>query len=304
MTRRYLVSSFAAAAIFSLAMGPTIQSAAPMPLALSQSLSARQEAMQGTWHANLAREVCGLVFSPGRLLPPREWAEACRWRWYLSGDTLYLRYNRTLGMLSYLSEPLSFPVTLEPGKTLTLPLSVGGSVQPVLLEYAGPQTPYGDPLQMGIRVLEGRDVVISPSGEKEMWEFSDTGWAYLNRRTGYEAMRFEVKDNTLIIDGLMKDYYFPIRDFELGRGFIAGNDPNPYRFSYYDGPFWAPSADMPMPTKVEIERALAQEIAITQKATATSAAINSGIQTMSDVLDMMNDDIADRPYRYEWVPRN
>lgn len=107
----------------------------------------------------------------------------------------------------------------------------------------------------------------------------------------------------LIIDGLMQDYHFPIRDFQLGRGFTAGQGGTPYVFRYFDGPHWAPPADLPMPSQAQMERALAQEIALNSMASATSASINSGITAMSEVLDMMNDDLADRPYRYEWRDR-
>lgn len=221
----------------------------------------------------------------------------------MRGDTVYLRYNKTLGLLSYLSEPSSFKVTLDPGKSLTLPLSVGGQSQPVALAYAGPQTPYGDPIQMGIRVLEGRYVVTAPSGAKEMWKFADTGSVYLNRASGYEAMKFRVENGALIIDGVYRDYSFPMRDFELGKGFVAETGGNPYIFEYYDGPFWAPPGDMPMPTQAELDRGLAQELALTSKAYATSNAINNSTQMMADTMEMMADDIADRPYRYEWVVR-
>lgn len=152
----------------------------------------------------------------------------------------------------------------------------------------------------GDSAFYGRWLVRGADGRKEIWEFDLGGSVYVNRESGFEALRWSLDGDVLTIKVLTSSTQLRVRNFQRGRGFQVGPQGNPDTFLYMDGPFYAPPFDMPQPTQRELDIALAQELAISRKASATSAAINQSVAGMADMVEMMTDDIADRPYRYEW----
>jgi len=231
-------------------------------------------------------------------------------RWWRAGDgRLALRLNERSGFLSYLSRPLDIRINdLQPGVSLTLtePRYVGDTIQPVTttFQFAAPGHIYGPPTQLNLRGLVGRYLVVRASGEREVWDFAATGDLYVNRATEFVHHDYAVIDGKLRIETIFQTLDWPLSGFERGRGFAVHLSSGGANVFYYmDGPHWAERADLPMPTPAERERALAQEFAITQKSHATAAALNASMAQMSQMMDMIADDIADRPYRYEWRPQ-
>lgn len=269
--------------------------AAPRPETAAQP-DATRDPLVGSWvNRDGGNERVLVLQADGLLMLTNEKEGVLRGgRWWREGDALMARLNETSGYMAYLSRPIRNEIVDLSPDSLTLNKSQPGTYARVSDGHV-----YGAPDELNFRSLVGRYLVVASDGDREIWDFDVSGKVYANRPTEFVAYDWSVADGKLLIDTIFKDVTWTPTNFQRGAGFAVGADV----FYYMDGPHWAPPADLPMPTQAERERALAQELAISRKSFATSSALNAATAQMGQMMDMIADDIADRPYRYEWVPR-
>ncbi len=272
----------------------------PEPEAAAQPDAAR-DPLVGSWiNRDGGNERVMVLQADGLLMLTNEDAGVVRGgRWWREGDALMARLNERSGFMAYLSRPIRDEIVDVSAGSLTL-----NEPEPTTYMRLRDGHVYGPPDELNFRSLVGRYLVVKSNGDREIWDFDVSGKLYVNRPTEFVAYDWSVADGKLLIDAIFRDIKWILADFQRGAGFaVPWSDGGADVFYYMDGPHWAPPADLPMPTLAQRERALAQELAITSKSFATSSALNSATAQMGQMMDMMADDIADRPYRYEWVPR-
>jgi len=224
-------------------------------------------------------------------------------RYKVENGTLKIRYNKTRGFFNYLSPVASIQISsIKPGQSFVTRENYGGVTHDLVHTFDRADHPLGTIENTNHDMsFYGRWLVKAADGRREVWEFRPNGSVLVNRKSGFEALRWSLDGDILTIKVLTSATNMKVRNFQRGRGFQVGPEDRPDTFLYMDGIHYSPPFESPAPTQRQLDVALAQELAITQKANATSAAINQSTAAMADMMEMMTDDIADRPYRYEWL---
>lgn len=224
-------------------------------------------------------------------------------RMWVANNKVYIRNNKRLGYLSYLSDLRVYDLLeLTPGQSFSYSNENGVSIR---YEFYQEEHPFGDDQSMeASNNFLGRYVVYNSIRDHyEIWELdlcdprlSSGLCLYQNHPTFFQSLSWDVKNGQLQISSPFSNYTYNIENFVRGEGFNAG----PYSLTYYDGPNRTLPHTLRMPSQAELDAALQQELAITYKANASAAQLNQAMAVFSSMMDDIADDIRGRNYRYDY----